>query len=235
MQQILIVNNDIEQCTILKDTINSAFPNWKIETAHCYSDGKLLVKESVQTNNCFTLFLLDKQLSNTQEDHSGFVLAEYIRKNPEYFTTPMLFFANTSDASLYALSKYHCYDFILKPYSPKQILEEIHQMLLIGVLKTEHLEIRDTTRVVYLVPHKDILYFTSDVPHILTIVTKNNSIHTREYTINGLLQKLEFPFVRCHRKFVINKMHLHYVDKCLKHLEVDEYNIPIGQTYLNLF
>ena len=235
MQQILIVNNDIEQCIILKDTIHSAFPNWKIETAHCYSDGKLLVTESIQTNNCFTLFLLDKQLSRTQEDHSGYILAEYIRKNSEYFTTPMLFFANTSDDSLYALSKYHCYDFILKPYSPEQILEEIRQMFLTEVLKTNYLEITDTNRVVHLVSHDDILYFTSDAPHILTIITKKISIHTREYTINGLLQKLGFPFVRCHRKFVINKIHLHYVDKCLKHLEVDEYNIPIGQTYLNLF
>ncbi|MCI8410830.1 MAG: hypothetical protein HFJ09_16475 [Lachnospiraceae bacterium] len=91
MQKILIVNSNIKQCTILRDAIHSAFKKWEIETAYCYSDGKLLVKESVQTKKLFTLFLLDKQLSKTQEDHSGYILAKYIRKNLEYFTTPMLF------------------------------------------------------------------------------------------------------------------------------------------------
>lgn len=233
MQKILIVNSNIKQCTILRNAIHSAFPNWEIETAYCYLDGKLLVKESIQTKKLFTLFLLDKQLSETQEDHRGYILAKHIRKNPKYFITPMLFFADTLEDSIYALSQYHCYDFILKPYSPKQIVEEIHQMLFTKVLKRDYLEIRDTNRVVYSVPYNDILYFTSNAPHILTIVTKDNSFNTREYSLEGLLQKLGFPFIRCHKKFVINKEHLFYVDKYLKQLEVGEYDIPIGQTYLS--
>lgn len=233
MQKILIANSNIKQCTILRNAIYSAFPNWEIETAYCYSDGKLLVKESIQTKKLFTLFLLDKQLSETQEDYSGYILAKYIRKNPKYFTTPMLFFADTLEDSIYALSQYHCYDFILKPYTPKQIVEEIHQMLFTKVLKRDYLEIRDTNRVIYSVAYNDILYFTSNAPHILTIVTKDNSFNTREYSLEGLLQKLGFPFIRCHKKFVINKEHLFYVDKYLKQLEVGEYDIPIGQTYLS--
>lgn len=233
MQKILIANSNIKQCSILRNAIHSAFPNWEIETAYCYSDGKLLVKESIQIKKLFTLFLLDKQLSETQEDHSGYILAKYIRKNPEYFTTPMLFFADTLEDSINALSQYHCYDFILKPFSPEQIVEEIHKMLFTKVLKRDYLEIRDTNRVVYSVAYNDILYFTSNAPHILTIVTKDNSFNTREYSLEGLLQKLGFPFIRCHKKFVINKEHLFYVDKYLKQLEVGEYDIPIGQTYLS--
>ena len=235
MQRILITEDNVEQCTMLRNTIQNAFPDWKIETANCYSDGEQLITKSIQTKDYFTLFLIDIQLSEGQKNCSGFLLAEYIRENPAYFTTPMLFLANTSDDSLYALSKYHCYNFILKPYSTEQILEQIHQMLLTGVLKREYLEIKDINRVTYLVSFHDILYFTSNAPHILTIVTKENSFHTREYTIDGLLQKLGFPFVRCHRKYVINKEHLHQVDKCLKCLEVDNHDIPIGYTYLNQF
>ncbi|MCI8410831.1 MAG: LytTR family transcriptional regulator [Lachnospiraceae bacterium] len=106
-------------------------------------------------------------------------------------------------------------------------------MLFTKVLKKDYLEIRDTNRVVYSVAYNDILYFTSNAPHILTIVTKDNSFDTREYTLEGLLQKLGVPFICCHKKFVINKEHLFYVDKYLKQLEVGEYDIPIGQTYLS--
>lgn len=235
MQRLLITEDNKEQCTILKNTIQNAFPNWKIETANCYSDGEKLIMKSIQTKNYFTLFLISVQLFKKQEDCSGFVLAEYIRQDSAYFTTPMLFLANTSDDSLYALSKYHCYDFILKPYSPKEILEQIRQMLLTGVLKKEYLKIKDTNRITYLVSFRDILYFTSNAPHILTIVTKETSFHTREYTIDGLLQKLGFPFIRCHRKYVINKEHLYQVDKCLKLLKIATYDIPIGQTYISQF
>lgn len=235
MQKILIVNSNIKQCTILKETIQNAFPNWKLEIIHCYLDGKVLVRESLQTNDSFTLFLLDKNLTKVQKDHRGYELADYIRKNPVYFTTPMLFFAATSEDCLYTLSKYHCYNYILKPYSPVQILEEIQQMLFTKVLKKDCLEIKDINRIVHTISHDDILYFTSNAPHVLTIITKESSIHTREYTIDGLLQKLGFPFVRCHRKFVINKEYLHQVDKCLQYLKVDKYDIPVGRTYLNQF
>ncbi|MCI8408815.1 MAG: response regulator [Lachnospiraceae bacterium] len=190
MQKILIVNSNIKQCTILKKTIKNAFPNWKLEIVHCYSDGKILVTESLQNNDYFTLFLLDKNLTMIQKDYSGYELADYIRKYPTYFTTPMLFFATTSEDSLYALTKYHCYNYILKPYTPEQILGEIQQMLYTKVLKRDSLEIRDTNRIVHTISHDDILYFTSNAPHVLTIVTKYNSFSSREYTIDGFLQKL---------------------------------------------
>lgn len=235
MQKILIANNDTEQCTILKETIQGLFPDWKLEFVHCYLDGKVLIKESFQTNDYFTLFLLDKDLSKVQKDYHDSELADYIRKNPAYFTTPMLFFATTSEDCLYTLSKYHCYNYILKPYSPDQILEEIHKMLFTHILRRDSLEIKDINRIVHIVGYDDILYFTSNAPHVLTIITKESSIYTREYTIDGLLQKLGFPFVRCHRKFVINKEYLHQVDKCLQYLKVDKYDIPIGRTYLNQF
>lgn len=174
-------------------------------------------------------------MSKVQKDYHDSELADYIRKNPAYFTTPMLFFATTSKDCLYTLSKYHCYNYILKPYSPNQILEEIQQMLFTKVLKEDPLEIKNTNRIVHIVPHDDILYFTSNTPHVPTIITKESLIQTRDYTIDGLLRKLGFPFVRCHRKFVINKEYLHQVDKCLQYLKVDKYDIPIGQTYLNQF
>lgn len=91
MQLILIVDNDATQCTTLKNTIQKAFPNWKSIIAHCYSDAERLVEESIETNSCFTLFLLDIQLSGNQDNRDGYILAEYIRKKPEYYTTPMLF------------------------------------------------------------------------------------------------------------------------------------------------
>lgn len=235
MQKILIVNSDIEQCTLLKKTIQSTFPNWKIETVHCYLDGKLCISESIKNEDYFTLFFLDKDLPKTHENHNSYVLAEFIRKNPAYYITPMIFFTNTSEDNLYAFSHFHCYNCFLKPYSQEQILEEIHQMLFMKVLKPKHLEIKDTNRVLYSVPQNDILYFTSDAPHILKIVTKDNLFHTREYTIKGLLHKLGFPFVRCHKKYVINKEYLYCVDKCSSHLEINDYTIPIGKTYLNQF
>lgn len=114
-------------------------------------------------------------------------------------------------------------------------MEQIHQMLLTGFLKTSYIEIKDTQRITHQILQNDIIYFTSSAPHILTIVTKDATLKTRTYTIEGLLKRLGPPFIRCHKQFVINKNHIDNLCKRFNDIEISGHHIPIGKTYLNHF
>ena len=50
MQHILIVEDDLIQCNMLKDTIHQEYPTWDIDTAVCYDDAIELLETSIENN-----------------------------------------------------------------------------------------------------------------------------------------------------------------------------------------
>jgi len=74
-----------------------------------------VLRLSIEKENYFSLFLLDIQLSHEEGDRGGFIFANEIRKIPSYYMTPLLFLTAVSDENYFALSHYHCYNYIAKP------------------------------------------------------------------------------------------------------------------------
>lgn len=229
MQKILIVEDDKIQSEQLYKGILQQYPNWCIVCASDYDSAKTYIENSLMQES-FSLFLLDIQLSQTPGDQGGFLLSEIIRSYQQYYSTPILFLTSITDQIQHALHSYHCYNYIQKPYSIDDILFQIHQMMATGMLNLKTLIIRDTCRIRHRLSPDDILYIESK-NHTLILMTLQGPLTTREYTLQSLLSELNFDFLRCHRKYIINKNHIRNYDETNRFLTICQFSIPVGRTY----
>ena len=122
MQHILIVEDNEIQLNMLVKTIMQEYPDWKVDFCKSYDAAMNYIKDSLSDMSMqYTLFLLDIQLTNYKTDRGGFLIAEEIRKIPLYFRTNILFLTGISDEGLYALSNFHCYNYITNNVKPEDI------------------------------------------------------------------------------------------------------------------
>ena len=230
MHNVLIVEDDSTQLELLRKTIADTYSTWTIQTASNYKDANMLLEQSFQNNRPFSLFLFDIQLSNEEGDRGGFFLAKEVRKQPMYYRVPMLFLTAVSDEGNFALSEFHCYNYITKPYTSEDILHQLEQMLITGYLEST-LEIIDTKRISHRL-HTNEIYTIESKSHTLIISTTNGSFTTRQYTLEKILKILDSNFIQCHRKIIINKTHITSYDKTSQYVQINHCSVPIGRSYL---
>ena len=231
MHKILILEDETAQRTMLYETIKNSYNDWEIIQADSYDSAKKLLEQSIKEQSHFTLFLLDVQLSDNAGDRGGFFIAREIRKQMPYFMTPILFLTAVSDEGSFALSQFHCYNYISKPYSSKDILFQIEQMLLTGYMQNM-IQINDTTRIRHKIFINDIYTIESSKGHTITLSTKHGDYTTREYSLESIQDKLGENFIRCHRKTIINKQYLINYDKSSQFVQVNDKQISVGRTYM---
>lgn len=230
MQNILIVEDNKTQLGILEDTICTHYPNWNVQITDNFLSAKTMLEHSIETNALFSLFLFDIQLSLEEGDRGGFFLAKEVRKHASYYRTPILFLTAISDEGAFALSEFHCYNYITKPYTSTDILRQLEQMLITGYL--EHsIEITDTNRIHHKIRISEI-YMVESKSHTLTICSKNGNFITRQYSLEKILEILGSDFIQCHRKIIVNKTYITSYDKASQYITVDNTSIPVGRTYI---
>lgn len=229
MHNLLIVEDDISQNKLLVDTMKRAYPQWSVKSATDYPSAKKFIDESLSTGRSFSLFLLDVQLTVEKNDRGGFCLAEEIRKNAIYFKTPILFLTAISDEGIFALSNFHCYNYITKPYSDKDILHQLEQMLITGYLENS-IEITDTNQILHKLLINEI-YMVESKSHTLILHTSHGDLVTRNYTLKKMLSVLGSGFLQCHRRILVNKSHIHSYDKTTNYLLVGNSTVSVGRAY----
>ena len=232
MQKIMIVEDDLIQTRVLTDTIQNAYPDWEITKAYSYPEAQTLLQDSLRTKEYYTLFLLDIQLSLEPGDRGGFLLADELRTKEPYYRTPILFLTAVSDEQSFALSHFHCYNYLPKPYTPDDIIYQLRQMLLTGYLEQNMITLNDINRILYRVHIPDILYCVSQ-SHTVQIFTSKGKICTRDYSLDKLAMDYPRQLIRCHRKYVVQLSKITSFDKTTRMLHVDNAAIPIGLTYLS--
>ena len=84
-------------------------------------------KEALEKANSKTyeLFLLDIQLY----DYSGFELAKKIRNINKYKLTPIVFITAIPTKELLAFKEIHCYDYIVKPFTEKEVVDALSTVI----------------------------------------------------------------------------------------------------------
>lgn len=235
MQKILILEDDTNQLNLLKDTIIKEFPSWYIEAVSSYEDAKTHIEKSINEASPFTLFLLDVQLKKEADDRGGFSIAELIRENKIYYKTPILFLTAVPDENYFALSNFHCYNYIPKPFLPKDIIAQIHQMELTGYLESESIEIVDIQRIIHRIEIGDILYIKS-CSHQIEVQCANKIIYSRRYSLENFSSLLDDNFLQCHKQYIVNISKISNIDRLTRYININnQYTIPIGRTYANTF
>ena len=232
MHSVLIVEDDPVQLNILRDVIVRHYGNWNIVTASSYKEGYKALMDSVRMNDYFSLFLLDIQLSSDAGDRGGFVLAKDIRDIKEYYQTPLLFLTSVSAEVQHALSTYHCYNYISKPYTPEDIIFQLQQMLFTGVMKDKKIIITDASHISHNININDICYVTSN-GHILKYKLTHGIIESRTYTLSKLLHILGDGFLQCHKTTIFNTKYFVSFDKCCQVIKINDTTLNVGRKYIN--
>ncbi|MBZ4646453.1 MAG: two-component system, LytTR family, response regulator [Petroclostridium sp.] len=206
MINILIVEDEQIARTNLARMLQSLSEEIKILEA---STGKEAIQLLKQTH--INLFFLDIQLP----DISGLKVAETIRSIPKYELTYIVFVTAHVQYQLEAFKKYHCYDYIEKPYTKEDVLK-VAERLIRGVQsippaeKAICFELRDF---ILKIRTDDILFIESR--------GRNCVIHTssRLYTIPNIAMKkmldklADETFIQTHKSYIVNIKSVERIDK----------------------
>lgn len=178
-------------------------------------------------------FFLDIQLL----DYSGLELAEKIRHIKGYKNTIIVFITGMVSREMEAFKQYHCYDYILKPFSD----ETIHNMLLEVIegclnepIQHEALEIKIKQKNHnYLIKQSEIVYIEA-LNRKLHIMLKSHELVFSMVSLKELKESLSDAFLQCHRSFIVNRYSITFYDSVTNTLRLEgvEKDIPVGRKYV---
>lgn len=229
-QKILIVEDDDMQRTQLAERIRELPSALWVETAGSFSEAESLLRDSIINNEAYNLFLLDIHLSEDESKLEGFQYAQLIRSHTIYQLTPLIFLTSNSQQIEFALNNFHCYNYIRKPYSCKDIANRVEHILMSHCIQQDTFFIRDTKRIAHRLSKENILFMESN-GHGIKIVCENASIVTRELSLSSVPELLGNNFLRCHKKFIINKNQILNFDGVCSSIQISGYTIPVGKSY----
>lgn len=156
------------------------------------------------------LVLLDVELP----DMNGFSLASRIRSMDKCSLLPLVFITGTDASPLTAHKRYHCYDYIKKPFTSK-IFRQVIEPLIKGLLyqkqagsdpveKREKAVLLETRNEIFIVKYQDI-FFAEISGRIITVHTRNKKIDGIKMKLEDFIQYMDAPdFLRCHKSYAVN-------------------------------
>lgn len=191
-------------------------------------------EELLESGKNYDLFLLDVNLDKEdQEDASGLIFAEKVRKVMRYELTPIVMLTSVGSLEIEAYRKIHCYQYILKPYEETEVCEVVKRIL----AHTRSLEkpyiIVKKNGINYKILCEDIV-FCKAIPRGVCFYLKEEQMEVPYLSIRQLLDKLpKQGFIQCHRMFVVNHAYVRYYDLVNQMIQMEGYpdKIDIGVTY----
>ena len=213
MANVMIVEDEVNIALGLKQIIKSI--NNDIDTTITGYAQEALEMTNLKT---YELFLLDIQLN----DYSGFGLAKEIRMIDRYKLTPIVFITVIPTKELLAFKQIHCYDYIVKPFSAKEVVEVLSTVINYGIKKEGYISF-NLKSFIYRVKFDDIIYFEI-IQRKIKVVTVNEQFELSHYTLNKLQDELTNDFIRCHRGYIVNINYISSVDKINNCVNLEEYD-----------
>jgi len=192
--QLLLIEDDIIQSDNLSNLIKESYNNVELLTAHSFKESlKVISEKNVD------LFFIDINLP----DGSGIDIAKKIRAMEGYQMVD-------------AFKNIHCYDFLIKPYSKKDIKRIIDVFMKENVKKNDNRKYSMITienKITYKLYHDDIV-FAEYIPRKCKIVTVKNGVIYAKLSLGKLLSMIESnSIVQCHKSFIVNTKYIKRIDK----------------------
>jgi len=224
MFTILIVEADIQQSTNMKETLNELDENLIVYEAQSKNEA-LYISNLVSID----IFYVDMDL----KDSTGIDFAKELRKVKRYEFSWIVFLAINIAYMVQAFKETHCYDYILKPYQKKDILE-LTSTLISGKYTNNIIENQKKNLVFQL---KSGLSIKMNLDEILFIevILRTCIIHTKtgKYEVRGLSLKDTLELIDCgdiiqsYRSFLINVKYMKKVQNInskLSRIYFENYN-----------
>lgn len=225
--KILVVEDEILIADNICDTLESLGYE-PLEPAISYTEAIKIIDSDKPD-----LAILDIQLSGKK---TGIDIAETIIKNYKF---PFIFLTSNSDkATLSEAKKVEPSAYLVKPFTKDELYTSIEVAIYnysqkLKVKNSANIVIKDSlflkVKGVYKkIGFDDILYIKSE--HIyLELFLKDNKKCVVRGSLNDIIDKLTTDFIRVHRGFIINTMHLQQIENTS--LRVNNDVIPIGKKY----
>ena len=206
--RILIVEDDVVQRNNLIKIVEGRFKDVQALYSDSVKESLFLLKERK-----IDLFMLDIKL----KDGSGIELAEKIRKIKGYELTGIIFLTTEKQLILDAFKKTHCYEFIVKPYESKDVVDIINifneNKKMDNKKVDEFLLITLENKVKYKLRIKDII-FIEYLSRRCVIHTTKGVLTTREYTLNKISTLINCEnIVQTHKSFLVNCTYIQKIEK----------------------
>lgn len=224
MQKILIVEDNEAHMDALRKIAEDLHRDVQIYCADNAGDAyRIALEQHIH------LFLIDIILyASKSGDVSGLNFAKEVRGISKYKFTPMIFITSLEDPQLYAYSQLHCFGYIEKPFSIRQVQNTILSALEFPVAKEEdcHVYFRKEG-IVYSVCLKDIVYIEISRRKII-IHCKGDSLEIPYITCDEILKELDSDlFIQCSRYCIVNKNYIEQIDYPNRFLKLRYVEEPI--------
>ncbi|PKM50525.1 MAG: DNA-binding response regulator, partial [Firmicutes bacterium HGW-Firmicutes-7] len=200
------------------------------EDLNVYETGSAGESLLIAKENKIDVFVLDMQL----EDYSGLKLAEELREIDIYRLTPIIFISGAISKEFEAYKRIHCYAFIEKPFTVKEVREVLENVIIYGIEKEQEqlkLTLKNNDRT-YIIKKEEIIYIERKIRK-LYIKTKNQEIIHSSSSLAQIFEQLSDDFAQCHQGFIINKKFIREINYSKNTIYLDNINyaIPIGRKY----
>lgn len=226
MTNVLILEDNLEQSKFLQKIIEETYKTTSVYVAN----NIIQAVEFVQKYN-FDLFVLDivLDISDSLNDN-GIDFASYIRKQTQYFHTPIIFITSYPEHMQSAINEAHCYSFIIKPYNRQEVIKTLLEVSDYGDHNSSFFRFKDYTGIVFKIRITDILYIESN-GHRIIIHTEQCDYDTGELTLEKAKDVLPDTFIRCHRKYIVNMNKTCSYDRTNRFININNDIIPVGRAY----
>lgn len=230
MSKILIVEDNLAERDILCYWIRNHFPHFVLNTSADAGSAISLIDDSVKNNEPYDVFLLDIRLSDDEKDRGGYEVAQYLKSRPVYRKTPILFLTILSDEIRNALSDFHCYDFITKPFDELKFIKVIRQLISYGYISNS-ISLKNQFGINTIIETSGIYYITIK-KGVVYIHTCNGIFDTRSHTLLSIKKLLPDSFLFCHKSFIVNTKYITRYTNTHITLSCDPpVNLPLGRGY----
>lgn len=195
-----------------------------------------LAETGKQVEDILDVSIIDAAMIDIElPDTDGFSVAERIREDKKYYTTPIMFVTGYGNDSLELHKMYHHYDYICKPYTDHVFLNCIKKFLY-GIKSTEDLILNDSepkkrfrtillmrrvknmnnngSRGISLAVKYDDILFAETSKHYIVLHTKNGIISDIPMDLHEFEDYVgEHTFQRCHQSYIVNINNIHSIVK----------------------
>lgn len=231
-KNVLILEDNPKTLSALKDALEKTYKDrLQVYAIDNYPEACAI------TFSChIDVFVLDIILSQSENgDTSGIRFAQELRNNIRYMFTPIIFLTGLSDPGNAALHKFHCYDYLEKPFPTAKLAEIVGSAL--GFLEIDKYTAPVTMRkdgILHVMDPKEIIYVEIE-QHVLSIHMKNEILSIPNRTLKQFLKQINYKeFVQCSRHMIVNCTYIENVDTVNKYITLRESKkrIEISRIYM---
>lgn len=217
MLNILIVESDftiMQTCSVIIQNMSKNFCVFKA--------GTTAQAVKIMSRHRIDVFFIDFRLSKTDQ----FSLTDQIREHPLYRMAFIVYFNGDDAEALKIFKKYHCYDYVNRPFQ-RDTFSTIATPLLLSCEqdyldrpdffehKAKHIQIENGRTTKY-VKHRNIVFVESNL-NTLKIVAIDGVCYVKR-SLKEVIDYINDPcFIRCHKSYAVNVIHISELERISRH------------------